>query len=92
MMAGAARSQDHLAHERGATIVEQWCRLCHVRAADKPGPDMAPAFEKLVRRPGRDREFYARFMAEDHFPMTTFRLFDDEKQSVIEYLLSLQQR
>jgi mono/diheme cytochrome c family protein len=84
-----AFSQENAA-ARGAAVVEQWCRLCHLRAGDRPDPDMAPPFEELVGRPGRDRAFYTSFMAEDHFPMTTFRLFDSEKTNVVEYLLSLQ--
>jgi hypothetical protein len=53
---------------------------------------MAPPHDELVKRPGRDRAFYERFMREDHFPMTIYRLFDNEKQDVIEYLLSLQKK
>jgi len=52
----------------------------------------APAFEKIVRREGRDEAYFARFMQEDHFPMTTFRLFDHEKADVVAYLLALQRQ
>lgn len=76
--------------ERGATAVEQWCRLCHLRVSDGGNPDMAPPFEDIVKRPGRDRAFFRRFLREDHFPMTTFRLFDDEKADVVVYLMHLQ--
>ena len=87
-----ALAQTNAAAVRGAEVTDEWCRLCHLRRGDRPGPDMAPPFEELVTRPGRDRDFYLSFMAEDHFPMTTFRLYDDEKQDVVEYLLSLQKR
>ncbi|MEX0957170.1 MAG: hypothetical protein WDZ83_18400 [Rhizobiaceae bacterium] len=83
-------SQDSAGGERGAAVVDQWCRLCHLRVDERPDPAMAPPFEELVKRVGRDRAFYLSFMAADHFPMTTFRLFDDEKRDVVEYLLSLQ--
>jgi cytochrome c5 len=76
--------------DRGRQVVEHWCRLCHLRATDKPDPDMAPPFESIVQRAGHDRAWFVRFMGEDHFPMTTFRLFDHEKSDVIAYLLSLQ--
>ena len=80
------------AAQRGAAIVEQWCRECHQRPGEKRVPEMAPPHDELVQRPGRDRAFYERFMKEDHFPMTIYRLFDNEKQDVIEYLLSLRKK
>lgn len=75
---------------RGAEVVDQWCRMCHLRAMDKPDPDMAPPFEEIVRWEGRDEAYFARFLQEDHFPMTTFRLFDHEKADVVAYLMALQ--
>ena len=50
---------------------------------------MAPPYEDIVQRPGRDRAFFEAFLKSDHFPMTTFRLFDDEKADVVEWLMSL---
>ena len=75
---------------RGAAIVEEWCRMCHQRSTDAPKPDMAPPYEEIVLRDGRDEAYFVRFMQEDHFPMTTFRLFDPEKADVVAYLVSLQ--
>lgn len=86
--AAIAHAED--AASRGAVIVDEWCRMCHLQAADTPDPDMAPAFEEIVRREGRDEPYFARFMQEDHFPMTTFRLFDHEKADVVAYLMALQ--
>jgi mono/diheme cytochrome c family protein len=74
----------------GEAIVEQWCRLCHLRASDPPDPVMAPRFEDIVLREGRDEAYLTRFLQEDHFPMTTFRLFDNEKADVIAWLMALQ--
>jgi mono/diheme cytochrome c family protein len=74
---------------RGEKVVDQWCRLCHLRAGDPPNPDMAPPYEEIVRRAGRDEAYFIRFLEEDHFPMTIYRLFDDEKRDVVAYLLSL---
>ena len=74
---------------RGEKVVDQWCRLCHLRATDPPNPDMAPPYEEIVRRPGRDEAYFVQFLEEDHFPMTIYRLFDDEKRDVVAYLLSL---
>ncbi|KQZ96284.1 hypothetical protein ASD64_17660 [Mesorhizobium sp. Root157] len=74
---------------RGALIVDEWCRMCHLRAADKPDPDMAPPYQEIVRRPGRDQAYFVRFLQEDHFPMTIYRLFDHEKADVVAYLMAL---
>ena len=77
--------------ERGRGVIEQWCRACHQREGDKPDPEMAPPYEKIVMRPGHTRTYFEAFMKEDHFPMTTFRLFDQEKADVVAYLMALQQ-
>ena len=74
---------------RGAAAVEQWCRLCHVHPGEAQGADMAPPFEEIVRRPGHDEAFFVRFLHEDHFPMTTYRLFEEEKRDVVAWLMSL---
>lgn len=85
-----ATAQANPAVERGEAVVEQWCRMCHLRKDDKPDPDLAPPFEQIVLWPDRDRDYLQRFLREDHFPMTMFRLFDHEKADVIEYLIHLQ--
>lgn len=76
---------------RGAAVVEQWCRQCHLRAGDPPDPVMAPTYEEIVMREGRDRAYFRKFLHEDHFPMTTFRLFEHEKRDVLEWLMALQE-
>ncbi len=76
--------------QRGQAVVDQWCRDCHLRPNDRPDPDMAPPFEEIVERPGRDRTYLKRFIREDHFPMTMFRLFDHEKADVFAWLIALQ--
>lgn len=84
----AAHADD--AVTRGAAVVDQWCHMCHQRVTDKPDPNMAPSYEEIVRWEGRDEAYFVRFMQEDHFPMTTFRLFDHEKAEVVAYLMALQ--
>lgn len=86
--ASPASADDAVA--RGAAVVEQWCRDCHLRADDPPDPVMAPPYEEIVMREGRDRAYFWRFVHEDHFPMTTFRLFENEKQDVVDWLMALQ--
>ncbi|QKV18138.1 hypothetical protein [Oricola thermophila] len=75
---------------RGAAVADQWCRHCHPRADDPPAPRMAFAFEDIVMRKGRDRDYFSRFVREDHFPMTTFRLFEHEKDDIVAWLMALQ--
>jgi mono/diheme cytochrome c family protein len=89
LCAEPALAVDKAAARRGAAIVDQWCRDCHQRKGERRRPEMAPPHDELVNRPGRDRSYYERFMTEDHFPMTIYRLFDQEKHDVVDYLLSL---
>ena len=84
-----AKADDAVA--RGEAVVEQWCRLCHLRASDTPDPVMAPRFEDIIRRQGRDEAYFTQFLNEDHFPMTTYRLFDNEKADVVAWLMALQE-
>lgn len=76
--------------ERGEAVIDQWCRTCHQRASDKPDPDMAPPYEQIVLRPDRTWTYFVQFLKEDHFPMTTYRLFDSEREDVVAYLMGLQ--
>ncbi|WP_346914892.1 c-type cytochrome [uncultured Roseibium sp.] len=77
--------------ERGKAVIEQWCRTCHQQAGDTPNPDMAPPYEQIVLRPDHTRAYFMQFLKEDHFPMTTYRLFDSEREDVVAYLMALQQ-
>ena len=85
-------AQSISAADRGLAVVDEWCRLCHVRTEAEKSPDTAPLFQEIVRRPGRNKAYLRAFMDEDHFPMTTFRLFDSEKDDVVEYLMDLKHK
>jgi mono/diheme cytochrome c family protein len=74
---------------RGEAVAAQWCADCHAVAARTRD---APSFREIAQRPGRDRDYLAAFMREDHFPMTTFRLFEEEKNDVAAFILSLAER
>jgi mono/diheme cytochrome c family protein len=75
--------------QRGRVLTQQWCSLCHAETAAETGENMEAPFEELVVRPGRDAARLRAFLDEDHFPMTTFRLFAHEKDDVAAYLLDL---
>jgi mono/diheme cytochrome c family protein len=91
LAAGGAMA-DAAAIARGEKVVDEWCRDCHVQDGQDPGSDMAPAYADIVAVEGRDRAWFEQFLKDDHFPMTTFRLFDHEKADVVEWLLDLQRR
>jgi len=83
---------DTAAVKRGQNVVDEWCRDCHVREGQKLTADMAPPYSAIVAIEGRDRAWFEAFLEADHFPMTTFRLFDHEKADVVEWLLDLQKK
>ena len=78
---------------KGLTIAEKWCAECHrVKPEQRTvaRPDMrAPAFADIAARPEVDQGYLARFMEVQHLPMTTFRLYSDEKADVVAYVMSL---
>ena len=76
--------------EHGRQVTEKWCVRCHaVAGARKP---TAPAFAAIVRRPGRDDAFLRGFLEDDHFPMTMYRLFDQEREDVLAYFQALRRK
>lgn len=74
---------------RGEAVVARWCADCHAIAVDTAD---APSFRTIAQRPGRDEAYLAVFLREDHFPMTTFRLFDHERDDVAAFIVSLAPR
>jgi mono/diheme cytochrome c family protein len=74
---------------KGRLVVEKWCALCHSISGVNTDPDRAPTFEQIANRDGRDKAYLTRIVHEDHFPMTTFRLFEEEKRDVVAFILSL---
>lgn len=83
---------DTAAVKRGERVVEEWCRDCHVREGEPLSADMAPPYSDIVAVPDRDRAWFEAFLEADHFPMTTFRLFEHEKADVVEWLMDLKRR
>lgn len=91
---GAVQAQagEDASVRRGLKVVDQWCSMCHSIARREKDPDRAPTFAQIVRREGRDKAYFTTFLHEDHFPMTTFRLFEPEKRDVVAFLLWLQRK
>lgn len=76
----------------GRRIVEHWCSQCHAQTGAETNPDRAPTFEQIASRDGRDLRYLRGFLNIDHFPMTTYRLFDHEKDDVAAFIHSLRRR
>lgn len=84
---------------RGRQIVEKWCGTCHAVAANREAKPSrasraarapsAPPFAEVARRSGRDDAYFRNFLAGDHFPMPTYRLFEHERDDVVAFLRSL---
>jgi len=68
--------------------VEKWCSFCHNVGTNRDKAT-APSFAEIARRPGRDAVYLRNFIHEDHFPMTMHRLFEQERDDVLAYLVSL---
>lgn len=88
----ASANDAESAAERGKAVVQQWCSTCHAETQEETGSDMAPPFEAVASRPSNNPVRLRAFLDEDHFPMTTFRLFSDEKDDVVAYLVTLRAR
>ncbi|WP_198647176.1 c-type cytochrome [Pannonibacter carbonis] len=83
---------DEAAALRGEAVIETWCRDCHPRMDQDAGAFDAPPYEVIVQLPDHDEAYFRRFLDEDHFPMPTFRLFDQEKADVVAYLVALKRQ
>jgi mono/diheme cytochrome c family protein len=74
---------------KGEAVAAQWCSQCHTIRGAETDPRRPPTFEQVAARNGRDRAYLRRFLNEDHFPMTTYRLLEPEKDDVVALILSL---
>lgn len=74
---------------RGEAVVGEWCATCHSVRGVETDKNRAPTYEQIAARPGRDRAYLASFLEQDHFPMSTYRLLDDEKADVVALIVSL---
>ncbi len=85
--------------DRGHYVAERWCSECHRIAPDEPSgmrpghvlppPVEAPSFMAIAARPEVDAAWLQHFLSDVHLPMPTYRLTDDERGTVIAYILSL---
>ena len=77
---------------KGQRIVEKWCSQCHAQTGSENNPERGPTYEQIASLDGRDERYIRAFLDRDHFPMTTYRLFDHEKDDVAAFIASLARR
>ena len=79
--------------QRGLTLARQVCSECHaVQAQQLQSPNArAPTFLALATTPGMTSTALTVALTTPHAGMPMFRLSADQRQSVIDYILSLKQ-
>lgn len=86
---------------RGQATAERVCGFCHQVVLTRPSAieAAAPSFMEIANLPGRNRGYLRQFMVERHnvdtlgeprVPMPTETLTADEREDVIQYLLTYQ--
>ncbi len=85
--------------ERGQYVAVKWCSECHRVGPDqpsgvRPGHVLPPtvgaaSFMDIAARRAVTAEWLDHFLSDLHLPMPTYRLRDDERRTVIAYILSL---
>src|SRR5579863_6082919 len=100
VLAGCALFQSDA--DRGQYVATKWCSECHRIAPDQPSgmrpghilePSVgAPSFMDIAARPGVSATSLDHFLSDVHLPMPTYRLSEDERRTVIAYILSLKPR
>jgi len=74
---------------RGLEVAQRWCATCHQVEATGAHRTAAPSFTAIAADPRKNRQWLENFMAEEHLPMPTFRLYPDEQAHVIAYIEEL---
>src|SRR5512138_3679182 len=79
--------------QRGLGLAQQVCSECHaVQAQQLQSPNArAPTFVALATTPGMTSAALTVALTTPHAGMPMFRLSADQRQSVIDYVLSLKQ-
>lgn len=85
--------------QRGEYVAVKWCSECHRVGPDQPSgmrpghvlPPLVqgPSFMEIAARPAMTAAWLDGFMSEPHLPMPAYRLREDERRTLIAYILSL---
>ena len=80
----------------GQELADRWCSDCHGRSGPHPGhfntlPVETPTFAQIAAYPQVNRQFLEKFL-NSIIVMPMYQLSDEEKEEVIDYILSLKPR
>lgn len=75
----------------GATLAEHWCMGCHVveRAPKNASANGVPSFPAIAAKPTTTAEHLNLHLSTGHTHMPDFSLSNQERQALVEYILSL---
>jgi mono/diheme cytochrome c family protein len=91
VVAGPLRAQEDASPRRGLGLAQQVCSECHaVRPQQLQSPNArAPTFLALATTPGMTSTALTVALTTPHAGMPMFRLSADQRQSIVDYVLSL---
>ena len=78
----------------GGTLAEHWCMGCHVVEPEPPRPSNggAPSFSAIAAKPSTTAATLDRYLSAAHTHMPDFALSRNEREAIIDYILSLRPR
>ena len=82
-----AAAQDSSA---GGKLAERWCMACHIVGPNQStATDNAPSFRGIAVRPGTTAGSLDRYLSVGHTLMPDFLLNSQERNALVDYILSL---
>jgi mono/diheme cytochrome c family protein len=93
MVAWPLQAQERGSAQRGLSLARQVCSECHaIQPQQLQSPNArAPSFVALATTPGMTGAALTVALTTPHAGMPMFRLSADQRQSIIDYVLSLKQ-
>jgi cytochrome c len=79
--------------QRGGALAERWCMGCHVveRVPPAVAANGVPSFVAIAARPSTTAASLNWFLSSPHAQMGDFSLSPEERQALVDYILSLRQ-
>jgi mono/diheme cytochrome c family protein len=76
--------------QRGGALAEHWCMGCHVVERVPPAAASGvPSFVAIAARPSTTAASLNWFLSSPHAQMGDFSLSAEERQALVDYILSL---
>ena len=74
----------------GGRLAVRWCMACHiVDATQTKATDNAPSFRDIAARPATTAASLDRYLSTGHTLMPDFSLATQERNALVDYILSL---